>query len=212
MTTKKIDYKKAYKDLYMPPVKPTLIDVPAIQFIMVNGKGDPNEEGGQYQKAMEILYGLTWTIKMSKMGDNKIEGYHEYVVPPLEGFWWMEGIKGMDYAHKEKFEWISVIRQPEFVNEEVFEWAKKEAREKKGIDTNAAKFKTITEGLCVQCMHKGPYDDEPATVSKMEEFIKENNLILDINNDRHHHEIYLGDPRKQKPENLRTVIRHPVKM
>lgn len=212
MTTKKLDYKKEYKDLYMPKTKPSIVDVPEMNFIMIDGQGDPNEKGGEYQKAMEILYGLSWTIKMSKMGENKIPGYFEYVVPPLEGFWFMsDGSKGVDYNHKENFSWISFIRQPEFVTSEVFDWALKELASKKGVDGRKARLEKLTEGLCVQILHKGPYDDEPATVAKMNEFIKESEYTLDINDTRHHHEIYLGDPRKQKPENLKTVLRYPIK-
>ncbi len=212
----KLDYKKEYKNLYMPKTKPVLIDVPNMKFIMVKGKGNPNAENGEYQEALSILYGLSFTIKMSKMGTNKIDGYFEYVVPPLEGFWWNEGNKNVDYNHKEKFEWISMIRQPEFVTESVFEWALQELKKKKGLDVSKAEFKELKEGLCVQMMHIGSYDNEPETICKIEEYIKSNNLKNDIGGlledsiIRRHHEIYLSDPRRTEAKKLKTVIRIPV--
>lgn len=212
----KLDYKKEYKDLYFPKTKPMLVDVPNMKFIMVKGKGNPNKENGEYQEAISLLYGLSFTIKMSKMGRNKIEGYFEYVVPPLEGLWWNEDNKNVDYEHKEKFEWISMIRQPEFVTEDVFKWACKELKNKKGLDTTKAEFKELKEGLCVQVMHIGSYDDEPKTINEIEEYIKDNNLKNDIGTllpngfVRRHHEIYLSDPRKTAVKNLKTVIRVPV--
>lgn len=212
----KLDYKKEYKDLYLPKTKPMLVDVPNIKFIMVQGKGNPNNKNGEYQEALQLLYALSFTIKMSKMGQNKIEGYFEYVVPPLEGLWWNKENENIDYSNKENFEWISMIRQPEFVTENVFKWACKEIKDKKGIDTSKAKIMELKEGLCVQIMHKGSYDEEPKTIEKIEEYIKNNKLKSDIGSIlsngiiRRHHEIYLSDPRKSKPENLRTVIRIPV--
>ncbi len=213
----KLDYKKEYKDLYLPKTNPMLIDVPNMKFIMVRGKGNPNNENGEYQKAIELLYGLSFTIKMSKMGNHKIKGYFEYVVPPLEGLWWNEGnLKGVDYNHKESFEWISMIRQPEFVTEEVFEWAKEELKQKRGIDASKAKFKEFKEGLCVQMMHKGSYDNEPKTIREIDEYIESNHLKNDIGatieNEmiRRHHEIYLSDPRRTAVDNLKTIIRIPV--
>lgn len=212
----KLDYKKEYKDLYMPKTKPMIIDVPNMKFIMVEGSGNPNSENGEYQEALQLLYGLSFTIKMSKMGENKIDGYFEYVVPPLEGFWWQDGVQGIDYNHKENFKWISMIRQPEFVTEEVFKWAIEEVKSKKGLDVSKAKFKEFKEGLCVQIMHKGSYDNEPETIKKIEEYIESNHLKNDIGgmlrNDmiRRHHEIYLSDPRRTAVENLKTVIRIPV--
>jgi len=212
----KLDYKKAYKDLYLPKTKPMIIEVPKMNFIMVQGKGNPNSEKGEYQEAIELLYSLSFTIKMSKMGENKIDGYFEYVVPPLEGFWWNEGDKKVDYENKDKFEWISMIRQPEFVTEEVFFWACREVKDKKNINTTKAEFRELEEGLCVQMMHIGSYDDEPKTIKEIEDYINNNNLKNDIGtkteNDfiRRHHEIYLSDPRRTKTENLKTVIRVPV--
>lgn len=212
----KFDFKKEYKDLYFPKTKPILIDVPNMKFIMVRGKGNPNRENGEYQEALSILYGLSFTIKMSKMGENKIDGYFEYVVPPLEGLWWNKDEENVDYQHKENFEWISMIRQPEFVTEDVFKWACNEVREKKGIDVSKAEFNEYTEGLCVQIMHVGPYDDEPKTIREIEKYITDNNLKNDIGRNlkngmiRRHHEIYLSDPRRTLPEKLKTVIRIPV--
>lgn len=212
----KLDYKKQYKDLYFPKTNPVLIDVPSMKFIVVQGIGDPNIENGEYQKALQLLYGLSFTIKMSKMGIHKIDGYFEYVVPPLEGIWWNKGKENIDYNHKDNFEWISMIRQPEFVTENVFKWACKELTDKKGIDTSKAKFTEFKEGLCVQIMHIGSYDEEPKTMNIIEEYIKSNNLkndigsILDDGIVRRHHEIYLSDPRRTKTENLKTVIRIPV--
>lgn len=203
----KLDYKKEYKDLYLPKTSPSLIDVPKMKFILVEGKGNPNSENGEYQKAMELLYGLSFTIKMSKMGNNAIDGYFEYVVPPLEGFWWNH----IETGSKEDFQWISMIRQPEFVTPEVFEWAKNELKKKKNLAVEKAKFEEIEEGLCVQMMHIGSYDEEAATIAQMEQFMKENGLKNDIGDMRKHHEIYLSDPRRTKVENLKTVIRIPVR-
>lgn len=212
----KFDFKKEYKDLYLPKTKPILIDVPNMKFIMVRGKGNPNRENGEYQEALNILYGLSFTIKMSKMGENKINGYFEYVVPPLEELWWNKDEANVDYQHKENFEWISMIRQPEFVTEDVFKWACNEVKEKKGIDVSKAEFNEYTEGLCVQIMHLGPYDDEPKTIKEIEKYITDNNLKNDIGRNlengmiRRHHEIYLSDPRRTLPEKLKTVIRIPI--
>ena len=208
----KLDYKKEYKDLYMPKKSPSKIVVPPMAFITISGKGDPNEEGGAYQKALQILYALTYMIKMSKMGKNMPQGYFEYVVPPLEGLWWMaDGYPGVDYGRKNEFAWISMIRQPEFVTPQVFSWACDEVRQKKELDPTAARLETLDEGLCVQCMHLGPYDEEPATVAKLENYIQEKGLINNIGPERHHHEIYLSDPRKGDPAKRKTVLRIPVK-
>ena len=208
----KLDYKKAYKDLYAPKTTPAEILVPPITFIMVDGAGDPNAEGGAYQAAMELLYALSYTIKMSKMGGNAPAGWFDYVVPPLEGLWWMaNGAAGVDYARKSDLRWVSMIRQPEFVTPEVFAWACGEAHRKKGVDPSPARLEALDEGLCVQCMHIGPFDDEPATVAKLEAFINENGLLNDIGDTRRHHEIYLADPRKGDPAKMKTVLRIPVK-
>ena len=205
------DYKKEYKEFYMPKDKPSIVSVPPMNYIAVRGKGDPNQEDGDYKKAIGLLYGIAYTIKMSKKGDRQIEGYFDYVVPPLEGFWWQDGIEGVDYAHKETFNWISVIRLPDFVTREDFEWAVAEATKKKKEDFSKVEFFTYEEGLCVQCMHLGPYDDEPATVEKMHSYMTEQGYALDITAERMHHEIYLSDARKVSPEKLKTVIRHPVR-
>ena len=205
------DFKKEYKEFYMPKGKPEIVTVPKINYIAVRGKGNPNEEDGEYKKSIELLYGIAYTIKMSKKGDHKIEGYFDYVVPPLEGFWWQENIDGIDYSHKENFQWISVIRVPDFVTKADFDWAIEEATRKKKMDYSKVEFLEIEEGLCVQCMHSGSYDDEPATVAAMDKFIADNGYENDISDTRRHHEIYLSDARKVAPDKLKTVIRHPIR-
>jgi len=205
------DYKKEYKKYYLPAEKPSIVSVPAMNFIAVRGSGDPNAGDGEYQQAIGLLYAAAYTIKMSKKGDHRIEGYFDYVVPPLEGFWWQEGTVGVDYGRKQDFHWIAVIRLPDFVTEEEFRWAVNETARKKRLDCSAVEYLTLEEGLCVQCMHIGPYDDEPATVQKMHAFMEQEGYDLDITDQRRHHEIYLNDARKTAPEKLKTVIRHPVK-
>ena len=205
------DFKKEYKEFYMPKGKPEIVTVPKMNYIAVRGKGNPNEEDGEYKKSIELLYGIAYTIKMSKKGDHKIEGYFDYVVPPLEGFWWQENVDGIDYSHKENFQWISVIRLPDFVTKADFDWAIEEATRKKKMDFSKVEFLTLEEGLCVQCMHSGSYDDEPATVAAMDKFIADNGYENDISDTRRHHEIYLSDARKVAPEKLKTVIRHPIR-
>ena len=205
------DYKKEYKEFYMPPQNPTIVTVPPINYIAVRGEGDPNTEDGEYKQAIGLLYGIAYTIKMSKKSSRQIEGYFDYVVPPLEGFWWQEGVSGIDYAHKEDFQWISVIRLPDFVTKDDFEWAVREATLKKKLDFSNVEFLAYDEGLCVQCMHIGSYDDEPATVQLMHEYMEQQGYSLDIAENRFHHEIYLSDARKVAPEKLKTVIRHPIK-
>lgn len=204
------DYKKEYKEFYMPKNKPGIVDVPAMNYIAVRGKGNPNDENGKYKQSIGLLYAIAFTIKMSKMGSHKIEGYFDYVVPPLEGFWWQEGVQGIDYSHKENFCWISLIRLPDFVTKADFDWAIAEATEKKKTDFSKVEFFTYTEGLCVQCMHLGSYDDEPATVALMHEYAEENGYEIDITKSRYHHEIYLSDARRVAPERLKTVIRIPI--
>ena len=206
------DYKKEYKEFYMPKNTPAIVTVPEMNYIAVRGSGDPNIEGGEYKAAIGLLYAIAFTIKMSKKGSHKIEGYFDYVVPPLEGFWWQDGIEGVDYSRKDDFHWISVIRLPDFVTEEDFRWALKEAGEKKKQDFSKVEFLTIEEGLCVQCMHIGSYDDEPATVQLMHDFAEQEGYVPDITEKRLHHEIYLSDARKVAPEKLKTVIRHPIKV
>lgn len=209
----KKDYKKEYKDLYMPKNTPSIIDVPKMIFIMVDGKGNPNTSK-EYENAINVLYGLSYTIKMSKMDNNNIKGYFEYVVPPLEGFWDGEDgyFDGLNIVNKDKFIWTSFIRQPEFVTEEVYNWALEQLKKKKPeLDYKSVRYEVLEEGKCVQIMHYGPYDTESESIIKMNEFVLKNGYENDFNNGRRHHEIYLGDPRKTKPENLKTVIRHPVK-
>ncbi|MEI3325845.1 MAG: GyrI-like domain-containing protein [Thomasclavelia sp.] len=209
---KKIDYKKEYKDLYLPKRKPMLIDVPKIVYVTVNGRGDPNTSN-EYKEALELLYGISYTIKMSKMTDDKIVGYFEYVVPPLEGLWWLDEQKeDLMISDKSKFNWKSMIRLPEFVTIDVFEHAKEVLKTKKpNLNFDKVNYEEINEGKCVQIMHIGSYDDEAVSIKKIQDFIIENNLKIDINKQRKHHEIYLSDPRKTKVENLKTVIRYPVK-
>lgn len=208
----KFDFKKEYKDLYMPKTEPSIVTVPEMKFIAVRGSGDPNTSA-EYKQAMEILYGLSFTIKMSKMSGSRPDGYFEYVVPPLEGFWSVnDGISdGLNITDKSKFHWISVIRQPDFVTESVFEQARAEAEKKKKTDMSKAEFITVSEGLCVQSMHIGSYDSEPSTILKMREFAEKNGYSEDLSDTRLHHEIYLSDPRRCAPERLKTVIRHPIK-
>lgn len=205
------DYKKEYKEFYLPKNKPSLVEVPNINYIAVRGKGDPNEEFGEYKQSISMLYGIAFTIKMSKLGDHRIDGYFDYVVPPLEGFWWQDGGREIDYNHKENFRWISLIRLPDFVTREDFRWAIEEATRKKKSDFSGVEFLTYSEGLCVQCMHIGPYDDEPATVALMKEYAERSGYSFDLSEERYHHEIYLSDARKVAPEKRKTVIRYPVK-
>lgn len=205
------DYKKEYKEFYLPPKTPGIVTVPAMNFLAVRGQGDPNQEDGAYKEALGLLYAVAFTIKMSKLGKHKLEGYFDYVVPPLEGLWWQEGVHGVDYARKADFQWISLIRLPEFVTEEAFHWAVREATEKKKQDFSRVEFFSWEEGLCVQCMHLGPYDDEPATVAAMDEYARAQGYLPDFSESRFHHEIYLSDVRRCKPEKLKTVIRQPVR-
>ena len=205
------DYKKEYKDFYMPKNKPSIVTVPRMNYIAVRGQGDPNAEDSEYKQAIGLLYGIAFTIKMSKKGSHQIEGYFDYVVPPLEGFWWQDDIIGVDFSRKDDFKWISVIRLPDFVTEDDFNWAVGEASARKKVDFSKVEFLTYDEGLCVQCMHIGSYDDEPATVAVMHEFMESQGYALDITDKRLHHEIYLSDARKVAPEKRKTVIRHPIK-
>lgn len=205
------DYKKEYKEFYLPPRTPGIVTVPAMHFLAVRGRGDPNEENGTYKQALGLLYAVAYTIKMSKLGKHRPEGYFDYVVPPLEGLWWQEGIHGVDYVRKKDFHWISLLRLPEFVTREFFAWAIRETTEKKQQDFSPVEFFSWEEGLCVQCMHIGPYDDEPATVAAMEEYATAHGYEADFSEDRFHHEIYLSDVRRCKPERLKTVIRQPIR-
>lgn len=205
------DFKKEYKEFYMPKNRPQIVTVPAANYIAVRGKGDPNAEGGAYQQAIGVLYAVAYTLKMSYRTDYKIEGFFEYVVPPLEGFWWQDDVCGIDYSDKSSFCWISVIRLPDFVSREDFDWAVQTAAKKKKLDCSCAEFLTIEEGLCVQMMHLGPFDEEPHTVAQMEQYLEEQGYVTDITEKRLHHEIYMSDARKVAPEKWKTVIRHPIK-
>ncbi len=206
------DYKKAYKEFYAPPRKPTIVDVPPMNYIAVRGSGDTNAEDGEYKQSVGLLYAIAFTIKMSKKGDHRIAGYFDYVVPPLEGFWWQDGATGeIDYARKEDLNFVSCIRLPDFVTREDFEWAIAEATAKKKQDFSKVEFLPMSEGLCVQCMHIGPYDNEPETIAKMHDFAEDQGYAPDFSDTRLHHEIYLSDPRRCAPEKLKTVIRHPIR-
>ena len=208
------DFKKEFKEFYLPKHKPEIVDVPSMAFVAVRGTGNPNAEEGEYKDALAVLYAIAYTIKMSKKSDHRIDGYFDFVVPPLEGFWWHEDIEGVDYSNKDSFQWVSVIRLPNFVTEEEFEWAKAEAARKKNLDVSKAELLVYEEGPCAQIMHVGSYDEEPATIAILDEFVVNSGYELDISTNskgRHHHEIYLSDPRKTAPEKLKTVIRHPIK-
>lgn len=206
------DFKKEYKEFYMPPGKPGIVNIPKMNYIAVRGTGDPNSENGEYKESIGLLYAVAFTIKMSKMGSHRMAGYFDYVVPPLEGFWRQEGSDSIDYSYKEKFHFISAIRLPDFVTADEFNWAVGEAARKKKLDLSKVEFFTYDEGLCVQCMHIGPYDDEPKTIEAMHEHAAQNGCVPDIRAERMHHEIYLSDPRKCAPERLKTVVRHPIKL
>ena len=205
------DFKKEYKEFYLPKNKPAIIEVPKINYLAVRGKGNPNEENGDYQNTLGLLYGIAYTLKMSYKGNHKIDGFFKYVVPPLEGFWWQDGKDDIDYNHKETLNFVSIIRLPDFVTKTDFDWAIEEATKKKKQDFSRVEFLTYNEGLCVQCMHIGSYDDEPATIELMHKYMQDNGYKLDITDKRYHHEIYLSDPRKCAIAKLRTVIRHPIK-
>ncbi|MDO5575473.1 MAG: GyrI-like domain-containing protein [Fibrobacter sp.] len=205
------DFKKEYKEFYMPKSKPQIVEVPKANYIAVRGKGNPNEENGAYQQAIGILYSIAYTLKMSYKGDYKIEGFFEYVVPPLEGFWWQDNVSGVDLTDKSSFNWISVIRLPDFVTKKDFDWAVETASKKKCVDCSSAEFLTVDEGTCVQIMHIGSFDDEAESVALMDDFIEKNGYENDITATRLHHEIYLSDSRKVPPEKWKTVIRHPVR-
>lgn len=204
------DFKKEYKEFYMPKNRPELVNVPKANYIAVRGKGDPNEEGGAYQQAIGVLYAVAYTLKMSYKTEHKIEGFFEYVVPPLEGFWWQEA-DGVDYANKAAFNWISVIRLPDFITEKDFAWAVEAVTKKKKMDCSSAEFLTVDEGLCVQIMHLGSFDDEAASIALMDEYLAKNGYVKDISEARLHHEIYMSDARKVAPEKWKTVIRHPIR-
>ena len=204
------DFKKEYREFYLPKSKPELVDVPEMNFVAVRGRGDPNEPEGDYQRAVGVLYAVSYTLKMSYKTERRIPGFYEYVVPPLEGFWEQDG-GAINYSRKADFRWISAIRLPDFITRADFDWAVEIAAKKKGIDCSSAEFLTLCEGLCVQMLHVGPYDSEPESVPLMDAFAAGDGYAVDISKTRLHHEIYLSDPRRTAPEKLRTVIRHPVK-
>ena len=205
------DFKKEYKEFYMPGNMPQIVDLPRANYIAVRGQGDPNEEGGAYKQAIGVLYAVAYTLKMSYKTDHRIEGFYEYVVPPLEGFWQQDGEGGINYADKASFRWISVIRLPDFITKADFDWAVETASRKKKLDCSVAEFLTVDEGLCVQIMHLGAFDDEPATVARMDAYLAQNGYASDMNEHRLHHEIYMSDARRIAPEKWKTVIRHPIK-
>lgn len=205
------DFKKEYKEFYLPKNKPEIVTVPKANYIAVRGAGDPNEAGGAYQQAISVLYAVAYTLKMSYKADHRIEGFYDYVVPPLEGFWRQDGIEGVDYANKAVFRWTSVIRLPDFITKQDFDWAVETATKKKKLDCSEAELLTLDEGLCVQILHLGPFDDEPGTVARMDAYLAENGYENDFSETRQHHEIYLSDARKVPPEKWKTVIRHPIK-
>ena len=205
------DFKKEYREFYLPPNRPELITVPRWNYLAVRGEGDPNTEGGAYQRAIGVLYAVAYTLKMSYKTDHQIAGFYDYVVPPLEGFWYQEGVDGVNYSRKEAFRWISVIRLPDFVTEEDFRWAVETAERKKKLDCSGAEFLPVEEGLCVQMLHLGPFDDEPASVARMDAYLAEQGYANDWESGRLHHEIYLSDARRVPPEKWKTVIRHPVR-
>lgn len=211
MITMAFDLKKEFKEYYQPKNKPEIVNIPSINYLAVRGSGDPNDETGDYKKALESLYAVAYTLRMSYKTDYKINGFYEYIVPPLEGFWWQDGTDGVNYADKTSFNWISVIRLPDFISGKDIEWAVRTATKKKKTDCSQVKFLTVNEGLCVQIMHIGPYDNEPVTVKLMDDYLAQNGYENDLNSERMHHEIYLSDPRKCLPEKMKTVIRHPVK-
>jgi len=210
-TAMPFDFKKEYKEFYLPKAVPSMVEVPPVNYIAVRGRGDPNEPGGAYQQAVGILYAVAYTIRMSAKGGHRIEGFFDYVVPPLEGFWRQEGTQSVDYTDKSRFLWTSVIRLPDFVTPDDFNWAMEEVRRKKKLDCSAAEFLTVDEGLCVQILHIGSYDSEPESVARMDRFIRENGCENDLSAERLHHEIYLSDPRRAAPEKWKTVIRHPIR-
>lgn len=205
------DFKKEYRELYVPAEKSKIITVPRMRFAAVRGAGDPNAEGGAYQQAVAILYAVSYALKTSWKKGREIEGFYDYVVPPLEGFWQQDGAADVDYSRKESFRWITVIRLPDFVTEDHFAWAVEAAAQKKKLDCSAAELWSLEEGLCVQMMHRGPFEREPATVAVMDAYLREKGYENDFSDCRLHHELYLSDPRKVPPEKWRIVIRHPIR-
>ena len=205
------DFKKEQKELYQPKTAPALVHMPKMNYLAVRGKGDPNDPDGEYARSIPLLYGVAYTLKMSPRAGHVIDGFFDYTVPPLEGFWWQPGLAGVDYANKAGFHFLSLLRLPDFVTRADFDWAVESATAKKKMDLSPVEFFPYDEGLCVQCMHLGPYDAEPQTAAKMHDFMRRQGYVLDITDTRYHHEIYLSDPRKCDPARLKTVLRHPVR-
>ena len=204
------NFKKEYRDQYNAKTMPSVVEIPPANYITVRGKGDPNAAGGSYQQALSVLYTVAYTLKMSWKTDYRIEGFYPYVVPPLEGFWWQPGRDGIDYGAKAEFCWISAIRLPDFIQKADLAWDAEQAQRRKKLDCSKAEFLTVSEGLCVQMMHIGSYDDEPATLADMAAWLAEHGYREDFSAGRLHHEIYLSDPRKTAPEKWRTILRHPI--
>ncbi len=215
----KLDLRKKYPELYAPKTSPCIIDIPAMKFIKVDGKGNPNTPGGEYQKAVELLYALCYTIKMGlKSAKATPSGYMDYSVPPLEGLWWLGDLKDMDITKKDNYHWCSMIRQPDFITEDIFHAAKESVRKKKpGLVVDLARFESFQEGLCVQIMHHGAYHEEPVSVEKMDAYIQAQGYVTDFGSltpeghVRTHHEIYLTQPNPTNPGKMRTILRHPVR-
>ena len=205
------DFKKEYQSFYLPARTPQIVTLPAMRFLAMRGAGDPNLEDGSFKQAVSVLYAVAYTIKMSKLGDHRMEGFFDFVVPPLEGFWQQEGGGAFDPARKDALRWICVIRVPDFVTEAECAWAAEEAGRKKRLDCTGAELLTIEEGLCVQILHLGPFDSEPASIRLMEEYAAQQGFEPDFSGDRLHHEIYLTDARRVEPEKWKTVIRHPIR-
>ncbi len=205
------DFKKEQKEIYQPKAKPSIVTIPKMNYLAIRGKGNPNQEGGEYQQAIQTLFPVAYALRMSYKTDYKIEGFFEYVVPPLEGFWWIDNLEGMDYNRKDDLEWITVLRLPEFITEKDFQWAINQVSTKKGIDCSKVEFFSYDEGLCVQMMHLGHFDNETETVELMQAFIKEEGYVEDFGGGRMHHEVYISDIRKSAPEKWKTVVRHPIK-
>lgn len=205
------DFKKEYKEFYLPKNQPQIIQVPKMNYIAIRGRGDPNLEEGTYQQAIGVLYAVAYTLKMSYKTEHTMEGFFEYVVPPLEGFWWQDDAQEIDYSKKENFHWISVIRLPDFVAPQDVAWAVETASKKKKLDCSSVEFLTVEEGLCVQMMHLGLFEEEPASVARMDAYLLEHGYENDMSDQRLHHEIYLSDARRVAPEKWKTVIRHPIR-
>lgn len=207
------DFKKEYKAIYQPKQIPSILEIGEMTYMMVDGKGNPNTSEA-YQEAIELLYGIAYGIKMSKKQEVQPKGYFDFVVPPLEGFWDIEpsAFDGEYILDKNKLTWTSMIRVPDFVTQEVFEEQKQKILKKKPhLSPEKIYRKVIAEGLCVQILHVGSYDDEARSIKKIDEFAEDQGYAMDITETRRHHEIYLSDYRKTEASKLKTIIRHPIK-